>query len=285
MIQVRLSKLVLKDPKLRGKLAAPLAIAQATAERIRQRVSVDGVSATPARAYPAQEVKRSTKSGKVKIRTYHVGSDYAAKLGLTSTQFATSAAFHAAAKSRAGAANVTGGMWAGLQVRNWGGTGAIIDFGGTSIGASTPKGEIRFRGTKADGTSKSGRMRTSGFAAGRTKGMSRADKKAWHAAQVAKFRGLSDVKITSIKEPSAIVRNQEKASVVFQTRKIGVLQPTERETQAQLAAYCASTGRAVFSMFRTAEDPTPVRMGYVKSQITNVGDAALFNAILRRITD
>lgn len=71
-----------------------------------------------------------------------VSAEYAAAGGLPTTTFASSADLHNAAKPIRGVqryANVTGGMWAGIQARGSGKSGVIIDFGGTSPGHGSAK--------------------------------------------------------------------------------------------------------------------------------------------------
>ena len=82
------------------------------------------------------------------IRPYVVSEDYARLLGLAKTRWSSSAAFHAAAGTKPGTFRVSGGMWAGLQVRNVGASSVVLDFAGSSLG-----------GTRQSTTTKSGRQR------------------------------------------------------------------------------------------------------------------------------
>jgi len=70
-------------------------------------------------------------------RPYFVAPSYAAEAtGSAETDWRSSAAFHRAAGARAGAFNVSGGMWKGLSVA--GGKGvARVQFGGSSEGNSS----------------------------------------------------------------------------------------------------------------------------------------------------
>lgn len=69
-----------------------------------------------------------------KLVPFVISEPYAKLLGLTATRFSSSAAFHQAAGTKPGSFRVSGGMWAGLQVRNVGASAAVIDFGGSSLG-------------------------------------------------------------------------------------------------------------------------------------------------------
>lgn len=69
-----------------------------------------------------------------KLVPFVVSDEYAKLLGLSTTRFSSSAAFHQAAGTRPGTFRVTGGMWSGLQVRNVGANAAVLDFAGSTLG-------------------------------------------------------------------------------------------------------------------------------------------------------
>ena len=126
MIRVRYSETVANDVDAKAALVQPMAFAQATAEHIYRRVALQGRTATPPASYDS-------------TRNFTTTEQYAAKAGATGTRFASSAAFHAAAGKPLGRFHTTGGMWSGLQVRNYGTQGAIIDFTGSTLGAKSQK--------------------------------------------------------------------------------------------------------------------------------------------------
>lgn len=126
MLKIRYSETATKDADIKKFLKQPMAFAEATARHIHRRVAMEGRTATPSQPY-------APKGGFV------TSPEYAARAGATGTRFASSAAFHASAGKPAGRFNTTGGMWAGLQVRNYGSDGAIIEFSGISLGAKSQK--------------------------------------------------------------------------------------------------------------------------------------------------
>ncbi len=66
-------------------------------------------------------------------RPYIVSKAYAEALGSSKLVYKSSAAFHGSQGKHAG--NVTGGMWSGLRVRNYGAKGAVAEFAGRSLGS------------------------------------------------------------------------------------------------------------------------------------------------------
>lgn len=148
-VRVRYTKAAQADPSLMAKLQQPMVLAQAVAQRVSSRVAKEGRTATPAPGY-------STKG-----RRYAISEAYAQQVGVTERYFRTSAEFHAKVGAKPGAYRVSGGMWSGLQVRNMGGSSAVIDFAGSSIGSSrqstkTATGRNRSRPVKVRNQAKAG---------------------------------------------------------------------------------------------------------------------------------
>lgn len=148
-VRVRYTKAAQADPSLMAKLQQPMVLAQAMAQRVSLRVAKEGRTATPSPGY-------STAG-----RRYAVSEAYAQKLGIAERYFRTSAEFHAKAGAKPGAYRVTGGMWSGLQVRNMGGSSAVIDFSGSSVGSSrqstrTATGRMRSKPVKVRNQAKAG---------------------------------------------------------------------------------------------------------------------------------
>lgn len=137
-IRVRYTKAAQANVDLRANLQRPMVLAESAAKRVSTRVVTQGKTATPAKPY-------STRS-----RSYTISDAYGQQLGVTKTRYRNSQEFHAAVGTRTGAFRVSGGMWAGLQVRNVGSTAALIDFAGSSIGS-----------TRQSGKTKTGRQRKS----------------------------------------------------------------------------------------------------------------------------
>lgn len=137
-VQVRYTKKAQGDASLMDRLRQPMLLGEELAKRIRQRVS-QGNLATPAKPYAS-----GTMTGKNgRQRSYRVSQDYATALGLQRNRFASSADFHSAAGTKPNTFSVSGGMWKGIQVRNFGTSACVIDFAGSSLGAAVQSTKTR----------------------------------------------------------------------------------------------------------------------------------------------
>ena len=105
------------------RLANALVIATRLARHVRQRAQA-GDFATEARNYGLS-------------RPYLISEGYAEELGITRRGFKNSREFHQHVGRKPG--NLTGGMWRGLQVRNFSVKGAVIEFARSSIGSRIKK--------------------------------------------------------------------------------------------------------------------------------------------------
>jgi hypothetical protein len=172
-VKVRYTKKAQSDASLMGRLAQPMALGSALAQRVSQRVLQQGDTATPFRAYAGTrerqgKTKKDGSSSKPRTAAFVVSQDYAQAVGLQQTRFDSSADFHQRANVRLGSFRVSGGMWSGLQVRNVGSNGVLIDFAGSSVGglrqsATTASGRTRKRAVKIRNQLKAGTVfRSSG---------------------------------------------------------------------------------------------------------------------------
>jgi hypothetical protein len=240
---------------VRRSLAVSMAVARATAHHIRRRV-LGGKTATRARAYhgPFPPII-SKRSGKPRRHFYNISPAYAEELGIKGhTRWASSAAFHRHVGVRPGTGYVTGGMWSGLQVRNYGSEGALIEFARSSLGAESVRSVIRkhVKGQYQLTRSKRGKLQ------------------AKRVLEVSKDKEGQ----AKFKEKPKLVKNSAKAGRVFKSTKIGLLQPTPAETSAQLAAVAAVSGAVVAVTFGSdREEPGPGLQG----------DRRLFAVIQREI--
>lgn len=139
LVTVRHTKAAQGDPAMLERLRRPMVLGIELARTIKQRVSLQGRTATPADPY----------QGERKGRGYVVSDAYAAQVGAAQTRWRSSAAFHAGARVLPGSFRVSGGLWRGLQVRNSGADSVILDFEGSSLGAK-----------RQATTTKSGRQRS-----------------------------------------------------------------------------------------------------------------------------
>ncbi len=236
----------MQDPAQLQRLRQPMTIAIATANTIRQRVAVRGQLVTPANAYRA-----TPDAGPTKKPRYYLSPAYAEAAGLgTQTRWESSAVMHAAVGAKTGTGNTTGALWkpGALQVRN-SGDSAIIEFGGSSLGASSTRTALtkKVHGSYHVTLSDNGKLR---------------------AKQVSELKRDEGGDVQYRRKPKQ-VRNAVKAGTVFKNSRIGLLQPTEAESQAQFNAFRSQCGLAVAACFG----------GNCKSE--SGGDRALFDAIMR----
>lgn len=192
-------------------LAQPMAIAQAFAGHLRAR-SLRGQFATTPQPY-----KDRATSGPRKHKSYYIAPAYAEKAGLgQQTRFRSSRNMHAALPGGHEFGNVTGEMWRGLQVRNFGQDAVIVEFGGSSLGAKSTRTAITKRkaGKYEVTLSDSGKLR---------------------ARQVRELSRDEGGNVKYRRKPT-LVRNNLKAHAVFQYIGIGLLQPTDDEIRAAAVA-------------------------------------------------
>ena len=240
---------------VKRRLAVSMAVARATAFHIRRRV-LGGDTATAPRPYhgPFPPII-SKRSGRPRKHFYNISPAYAARLGIEGhTRWASSAAFHRHVGVRPGTAHVTGGMWKGLQVRNYGSEGALIEFARSSLGAESVQSVIRkhVKGQYQLTRSKRGKLQ---------------------AKRVLEVSRDKEGKAKYKEKPKKVL-NSAKAGRVFKSTKIGLLQPTPAETSAQLAAVADVSGVMVAATFGSdREEPGPGLQG----------DRRLFALIRREI--
>jgi hypothetical protein len=205
-----------------------------------------GQMATPAKPYATHTVERGrvqtrTKTGAKTKAGYVVSQAYADKLGMAQTRFESSAQMHAAGGVRFGTFRATGGMWEGLQVRNFG-DGAVIEFAGVSLGKASYPPNITFRtGRLLDVTEQETKRRAAAAASGRTvrkdRDLFEVDGKIMRHERAAR----RDKKGNVIKRKTAqMIRNWQKAGVVFKHSRVNVIQSTDRETLDMIDGFGAS---------------------------------------------
>ena len=150
MITVRIAGPLLKadgDPavleRLQPWINAMVPLALAVKQRVQQHGKVVG----------EQPTYSPTTSG------YKVTPEYASAAGAGDGDgkhpgwWRSSLSFHDAAGAKAGTGQVTGGMWAGFQVRTYGQNAVVMDFAGSSLGR---EGLARISGTMDKRAGKNG---------------------------------------------------------------------------------------------------------------------------------
>ena len=257
-IKVHFTKTALGDPALMQRLKSlPMPIATATAEHIQRRVQSEGRTATPFEGY-STTTRRHKK--------YWIGTEYAAKLGLTERGYDNSAQFHSRAGVKPGTFSTTGGMWSGLQVRNKGGS-ACIDFGGSTLGQSSIHTARYTRWREHDGKSRYTQAKID----------KKTNKRALGPNGKILVRDVIRDSLTNRivrRAASTMVRNDAKAAIVFESSKIGLLQPTAAETQAQLSSVAWASLDVLVRVFGKG-DKAP--------SATYDGDMRLWAAITREM--
>ena len=138
-VAVRYTKRAQADASLMDKLRQPMLLGEAMAQVIAGRVQRRGDLATQPKPYSGERigkprVGKDGKNGKPRKRKFVIAQDYASRIGLSETVFDSSADMHSKAGTRLGTFRVSGGMWEGLQIRNFGANGVVIDFAGSSLG-------------------------------------------------------------------------------------------------------------------------------------------------------
>ena len=234
-VSVRFSRTALADPAVMAKLQNAMAFAIPTANAIKRRVVGEGRTATAPQPYKgSQEDSSQTK----KRRSYFISPAYRDLIGAPKRYWKTSAAFHAAMGVKNGSFNVSGGMWQGLVVRNFGADGAVITFDGSSLGAKSTQ-SANTRAVKGQFAVRQGRE---------------------GAMQAVRHRELARDKEGNVryrKKPT-MIRNSDKAGTVFKYSRIGLLQPNDDEIDAIVGAAAWEATRLVHRCFddsnRTARD-------------------------------
>jgi hypothetical protein len=231
--------------EIRLQLGEVMAIQTVIARRLRRDV-LNGITVNRPKPWNNEEVRASrymqafmewraenpngtkqefddSKDWKQPLPRYGIGDKYAALLGLKATSFKNSDEMHRLAGiSGHPRGFASGGMWRGMQVRNFGSTGAMIDFGGSSIGASTG-------GTK------------------RSRSRREAE------------RGLLDK--NGKRRVQGLVRNDQKAGTVFIQSRIGLLEMTQDQLTALESAWANHTGAVVDRIFNLSDPAYRTRLG------------------------
>lgn len=129
-VTVRYTKAAQADPSVMEKLRQPMVMGEAMAKVISARVKRRGDLATAAKPYAAPQGRNG------RSRRFAISEAYATALSLQQQRFDSSADFHQQAGTKANTYQVTGGMWSGLQVRNFGSSAVVIDFAGSTLGGA-----------------------------------------------------------------------------------------------------------------------------------------------------
>ena len=115
------------------RLSNAIVVTTRLAKTIRQRAQ-RGDFATSRLPYSSR--RKTDRSGRRSF--YYISEGYQDKIGAPKRRYATSLEMHRmSGKMIAG--NVSGGMWTGLRVRNFGTKGAVIEFSGRSLGMRIKK--------------------------------------------------------------------------------------------------------------------------------------------------
>lgn len=249
--EVKWTKTALADPAIMKKLENTMAYAVPTANTIKRRCIGEGRTATPPQPYRGSDEDSSRTK---KRRSYFISPAYMDRIGAPKRYWKTSADFHAAMGVKPGSFLVSGGMWDGLQVRNYGADGAVIDFGGSSLGAKSTNTANTQVSKPGEGQQQlwlvRKNARTGQLEAVKKRELSRFKRNARdgsHAKGDVRYRATP-----------TLVRNSDKAGTVFRFSRVGLLQPTDDEVEAIVGAAAWEATRLVNRCFddsnRTARD-------------------------------
>jgi hypothetical protein len=242
-VTAKFSKTV--DADLKNALQKPMALATAAANHIRQRMLL-GDTATPADPYSSNPT-----AGAKDNKRYYISPAYAKEAGAgKQTRWESSAVMHSTLGGKPG--NVTGGMWSGLQVRNYGAEGAVIDFGGSTLGSSST---LTAKTQKVEGSyevtlSEDGKLR---------------------ARQLKDLKRDEGGKVLYRRKPK-LVRNAHKASTLFRHSHIAAVQNTDDELQALANALAAVAAQQVAMSF-----------GGKATNLPHAGNPRLYAATFREL--
>jgi hypothetical protein len=134
-VEVRIGGKTVKDALaanrmgILGRLSRAIVVTTRLAKTVRIRAQA-GDYATSRLAYSSRKLGPRS--------WYFISQGYADALGARKRRYEHSLDFHRS-NNRMIAGNITGGMWSGLRVRNFGTKGAVIEFAGRSIGAQIKK--------------------------------------------------------------------------------------------------------------------------------------------------
>ena len=253
MIEVRVSKSAAADPQALRRLERPMLMARIVAEHVKHRVRTKG---RPAYSRPRYKGRGGYKTSS----TY----DKRAGVRVDDDSHSSSQSWHRTARKPVGRYDTTGGMWSGLRVRNYGRRGAVIDFGGSTLG--------RERGKDARLATRIKQIRARAKARiAKAKGKSAKDRaRSRRDQQLAKARERARAKTKR-------VGNARKAGSIWLAHRVNVVQPTKEEDRAILSAYSEAVARTTWAM---------IGGRVVDSRVTAEGDRALRRKLigaLRRI--
>ena len=223
VVTVQLSKRAQGDPATMARVRQPLALAIALARRVKERVALQGRTATPVPGYDTGSTK--SRGGD---RRWRVSKAYADALGVEQ-HWRSSAQFHSAIGTRAGTFRATGGMWQGLVARNVGSAAATVDFQGSSVGGYDPSAR-QLASEKRGRARKAAQRRAAAEAAGRQ-------------PTKRKPRDPSAPPSQPRERVASAARNSVKAGSIWVAQKVNVVQPTAAEEQAMNGALVAWTSQ------------------------------------------
>jgi hypothetical protein len=214
MISVKYTKPVMEDPDIVRALRQPMAMAVAAANHMKRRLQngQPASSPQPYKATPTAGPRGGTG------RRYYLSPAYAERLGLgNQTKWRSSAEMHAAKNLNPGKASATGEMMKAWTVRNYGPDAAVIEMGGSSLGASSVITAVtkKVHGTYEVTLSRSGKLR---------------------AKQLEVAQRDEGGKVKMRRKPK-LVQNREKAVAVYKAIGINVFEATDDELLAMWAAW------------------------------------------------
>jgi hypothetical protein len=248
-LEVHFSKTATAD--VRRNLAPAANLARATARHMRQRLRRRRYATRP------EPFSANPGAGPRKRRRYYISPAYAHEIGAQQTSFKSSVDMHQAVGARAPGV-VSGALLRSMRVRNFGRDSMVIEFAGSSLGASSTH-TARTVGVKDDSGAKVFETTLS-------------SKGAVRAKQLRELKRDKGGKVLFRRKPKKVL-NRLKASAVYNHTNIGLLQPTDAESRAQVAAIGDNLSAILITTFG----------GVVIQEDGDKGDRRLYEAIKRGV--
>jgi len=241
-MQVHFSKTATAE--IRANLEPAAKLARATARHIKRRLIRRRYATRP------DPFSADPTAGKRKRRRYYISPAYAAEIGAKETTFKSSVDMHKAVGARAPGL-VSGKLLDSMRVRNFGRDAMVIEFAGSSLGASSTRTARRKTVSYEASLHSDGKVR---------------------AKRITELRRDKDGEVLYRRNPKKVL-NRLKASAVFNHTNIGLVQPTSAEEKAMVAAVGDSLTAILIKTFG----------GVVIQENDERGDRRLYEAIKRGV--
>lgn len=230
---------------IRENLAPAANLARATAQHMKNRLRRRRYATVP------KPFSDDPTAGPRKRKHYYITPAYAAEIGTEITRWGSSLKMHQAVGAK-GPGIVSGKLLRSMRVRNFGRDAMVIEFAGSSLGASSAHtARTAGTGTYETTLSSDGKLR---------------------ARQLRELKRDKSGNVLFRRKPKKVL-NRLKAAAVFTHSNIGLLHPLGEETRAMVAAVGASVSTILITTFG----------GVVIQEDDDKGNRRLYEAIRRGV--